>query len=463
MANKSIEELTAERALVAMVVKYPEMVDRVGKILTPAEIGDQALSLVFQTCVDLTAAGKQYRWESLAPILQHVDQRPVDLDVPSAYLAGLVVGAPEADQYEFFARLLLEKRSKLLAVDAAEKFKQLVADPASPVEELYHAAHKIIDCFNQLEISGVVVGEPETFWNTISPGIEQIMRTSLLGTGYERIDRYLTFGFVPGVSAVAGRPSMGKSTFRANVQRLLSSVGHQTITIAREQSLLDEYFRQISIRTGMSVPDMVRGLRAAAQGKTHEQFNHEMFEKAVDYLSSPKRPHIYLEPRGAFYLKDIPKYVEQARKQGTDPKIIFVDLFNQLDDFTGIYDPGKKAGLIAQKMVEVGNMARRIQTHICCVVQLKRMGKDRGKIDRQELYAESGAYEQRCDLMFQVERPAKYKPDELVDNSIEIYIGKQRMGTAARTVKLLWEPECMRISDEAPPSAAEEDELGGGF
>lgn len=455
---KMFDTLGAQRALVGIILREGTVVDTVKAKVGDNGFTDYNLKIIFNICSDFSASGRSYTWEIVADALSQIDNKSLELQNPMAYVAELVSAAPDLSQLDFFLNILSERENRLKAVAAADEFKKLIVMPTTSAEDIYFSVKKIEDCFHSVDVGRVLVAEPENFWDLISSDVQTIMHSTMIGTGFERLDKYLTFGFVPGISTIAGRPTMGKSSFRANIQRLLSAAGYSTITIAREQSLLDEYFRQISIHTGMSVATLVRGLRATARGDIYESFNIEIFEQAIDYLQNPKCPYVYIEPRGMFFLKDIRRYVDDYRRKGFDPKIVFIDLFNQLDDFRNVFEPGKKAGMIAQKMIEAGNLARELQIHICCVVQLRRLGKDRGKIDRQELYKESGAYEERCDLMFQVERPAYYKPD-ILDNTMQIYIGKQRMGERARTVDLLWERECMRISDIAPPDAEEDDTL----
>jgi replicative DNA helicase len=117
-----------------------------------------------------------------------------------------------------------------------------------------------------------------------------------------------------------------------------------------------------------------------------------------------------------------------------------------------------KAGIIQQKIVECGNIARELKTHICLVAQLRRMGKDREKVDPREMLKESGGFEERADLLFMVSRPAYYKKEEIEDNCIHIRILKQRDGPD-RTLELGFSSETLLITDRVQEEN-QEDGLG---
>lgn len=167
-----------------------------------------------------------------------------------------------------------------------------------------------------------------------------------------------------------------------------------------------------------------------------------------------------VEPMSQFLVKDIKREVELARKEGRDPRVVFVDLFAQLDDVS-VSD--NQAAVIQRKMNEVGQLAKILDIHISLVVQIKRIGAgtgvSTGKIDFLELLKGSGGQEERADLVLMPFRPAYYKPDEYEDNRMYVMCLKQRDGERQFTVPLKYEKEHLRI-EELPPEEASRDKKG---
>lgn len=438
--TRNVDSVIAEKAITSMVLSYPDLFNQVRSYVFGFK--DPNYKFILDICLEFDSKGNDWTWEIIADACSKIDSRPRELKFPVTFISELVIASPTKDQIGYFIGLYNSIKVRESLGNKIDLFKDKLNDPTIPVSDLYSDIKGIEDLFIPLNISTTRIVNNRNFWDELKKDIVKIQTTPFLGSGWRDVDANLTWGFAPGhISLIGGRPSMGKSSVVSNIQKNFASDGIHTIKICKEQRLANEYFRWVSMITGMNVQDIVKGFRL----KGYANFNKDDFSNAIKSLFNV--PHTIVEPDGIFYLKDINPIIEDCRKQGYDPKVVFIDLFNQLDDINVASDPGNKAGLISKKILEAANYARIYNIHYCLVVQLRRSGKDRDKIDSNELWKESGSYEERADLAFQVSRPGYYKPDEIEDNRIFIMIAKQRDGIGRKIIELEWDSNCFLISD----------------
>jgi hypothetical protein len=149
----------------------------------------------------------------------------------------------------------------------------------------------------------------------------------------------------------------------------------------------------------------------------------------------------HIEPFGFFTTKDCIRLIEDTFKRGKNPRVVFIDLFSQLNDV-----PPDQPGVIQKKIDYMGDAARDFNIHISLIAQLRRLGKDRANLDIREMIKGSGGYEERSDLVFQVERLHYYKPDVYENTSMDIHCLKQRDGDMFSET-LGWTPETVTLFD----------------
>jgi replicative DNA helicase len=454
--NNDLVLVAAERGILSILLKKPSLVGEISKVIEAGHFSTNAYAIVFRCCVQFNEQGREFTWQLVADYLASVGEYKAVFPTPVSFLADIVASFSSEDRLPFFVEVLKERR---LRIDLHRKLQELdsqTGDISKPPEDLYRDLRKIEDVFSSASLlrGKTKVLSPENLWSELKGDIIRVAETPFIGTGYDDLDSKLTWGLAPGnVSLIVGRTSSGKSSFRANVIYNLAMRGVYTITISKEQSALAEYFRLIAIHTGKNLQDICRvaswpdkeGMEAAISSTVKMMQSSENGKHLF--------PHKIVRPRGYYGLADVKREIDATLRENVNPSVIFIDLFDQLDDVQGEFE--NQASLIKKKVLECADMAESYGIHFCLVCQLKRLGKDRDKLDMREMIQGSGSYEQRADLIMMINRPAYYHPTEIEDNTITVTVLKQRDGPPAichfgfdkNSLKIFTQTE--EVSDEA--------------
>ena len=121
--------------------------------------------------------------------------------------------------------------------------------------------------------------------------------------------------------------------------------------------------------------------------------------------------------------------LRSAKRRNHDPKVVFIDLFGKIEDV----DTGDNlAQRIQREMKRMRVLARTLDVHFVCVVQVGRQGFGQqrgGRIRRPTLIdiKNANAYAEEANLVLLLHRNKYYLPD-LEDDILEIEVAKQRDG-----------------------------------
>jgi len=429
---------SVDRSIISVVLSDPRLIGRVRDFMAAEDFVDPVCSYLFKAIEGFSA--DSFSWELLADVLQTKKDCPPVLKDPYSFLSDLVISAPIMPDLSLYSSLVSQRKLRSLLRSKLKVVSEEIENPSSSVVDIQNLLLNTISSFQTNQLLRIV--SEGTVWKELKKDVIDISTTKFVGTGFSTLDAHLTWGLVPGhISVISGRPSMGKSTFRSNIERNLGKEGIYCVTISLEQSVVDEYFRKITQLTGLSFKDIVVGFR-----KKDPSFDMSVFISAVKEIM--QWPHTFVEPKGSFNLSDIELIIQDIQIRNFSPAVVFIDLFSQISDISRVTESGRRAAVISQKMMELRTIARRLSIHFCLVVQLRRMGRDWGKIDRQEFYKDSGGYEENADLMFQLDRPGYWDPENVEDNVLQVFIGKQRQGTRGMIVPLVWDVSTLSVKDE---------------
>ena len=137
------------------------------------------------------------------------------------YLASLLDAVPTAANIEYHARIVHDKAMLRRLIDAAHAIERGVHEPGTrTVDEVLDQAEQIVFRVSESRNREGFVWIKEVLWPTFEH-IEKLQESqggiSGLATGFADLDR-MTTGFQAGdLVIVAGRPSMGKTSWALNV------------------------------------------------------------------------------------------------------------------------------------------------------------------------------------------------------------------------------------------------------
>jgi len=243
-------------------------------------------------------------------------------------------------------------------------------------------------------------------------------------SGWSDFDKHLGPGYAPTkISIIAGRTSMGKSFFKTN---LMANMGRNKIGIVNicpEQGFDSEHDRMDAILTGAHLRAMTRIHEAEPGADIFKKIkmSTEHIANNWNYACVPTR---------GITVPGVLASIRRARRSGFTPQVVFIDLFDRLDDVNVARD---RAGTMSTKLNEIEKIAQDENVHICLLVQVNR-GTESRKDKRPVIsdLRDCGNFEQDADLVLLLYREGYYN-NALEDNILEVIIAKQRDGNAGIT------------------------------
>ena len=268
--------------------------------------------------------------------------------------------------------------------------------------------------------------------------LDQLSRgpTGLM-TGFSDLDR-MTTGLQPSeLAIVAGRPSMGKTTFTMNVAR------HAAVQLRRPVLV----FSLEVDATQMALNLLVGAAKVNAQALRQFQLSDRDWRRlttAADQLSD-----------APIFIDDSPNITAmtvraKARrlKAKHDISMIVIDYLQLLEMGTGRYDSRQQEITDISRSLKA--LARELKVPVVTISQLSRAVESReSHRPRMSDLRESGAIEQDADLIMLLYREEYYKPDnEDAKGKAEVIIAKQRNGPVG-SVHLAFINESLRFENLA--------------
>jgi replicative DNA helicase len=338
------------------------------------------------------------------------------------YLAGLVRDTPTAANIKAYAEIVRERATLrgLIQVGNEVAASALNPDGRSAAElvdaaerrifEIAEAGRKVGSGFVPLRNElGAIIDRLDTLHQNQG----QITGVS---TGFTRLDE-MTAGLQRGdLIIIAGRPSMGKTTFALNIVEnaafgpAKAKVGVFSMEMSREQLA----FRMIS---SLGRVDQSR-LRTG-------NFGDEEWSRINTAISMMKSAHIYIDDTGALTPTEVRARARRLKREhGLD--LIVLD-YLQLMQVPGTRE--NRATEISEISRSLKALAKELSVPVIALSQLNRSLEQR--TDKRPVMSdlrESGAIEQDADLIIMIYREEVYNQDTPRKGIADIIIAKQRNG-----------------------------------
>ena len=367
-----------------------------------------------------------------------------------AYLGELAANTPSAANIRRYAEIVRERailRKLVTAGDeiAGSAFSPMGRDPKQLLDEAEAKVFAIAE-------SGF---RSETGFQHINPLLTQVVEriqelhdrdnpSDITGvpTGYHDLDAK-TSGLQPGdLLIVAGRPSMGKTSFALNMaEHVAIEVGLPVAVFSMEMGGTQLAMRMLSsvgkldahrVRTGKLNDDEWSRL-SFALGKMHE---------------AP----LYIDETPALNPIDLRARARRLHRQCGKLGLIVID-YLQLMSSASQGGGENRATEISEISRSLKSLAKELSVPVMALSQLNRSLEQRpNKRPVMSDLRESGAIEQDADVIMFIYRDEVYNPDTPDKGSAEIIIGKQRNGPIGM-VRLTFIGEYTRFENFASPGS----------
>ena len=431
----------AEQAVLGGLMLDNRRFDEVSEVVTAADFYRQDHRLIYAAVERLASESEPLDVVTLAEYLE----RAGDIEDAGglSYLAELAEKTPSAANIRAYAQIVAE-RSIL---------RQLIEVSGGIVDSAFNPQGRTSsELLDEAERNVFRIAESRTKEGSGPKPINPILTQALtrieelfesgdkvtgLTTGFSDLDEW-TSGMQPSdLIIVAGRPSMGKTTFAMNiVENALLSTGEPILVFSMEMPADSIVMRMLS---SLGRIDQTR----MRSGKLEE----DDWPRLTSAVSLLKDKPLYIDDTPGLSPTEMRSRARRiARENGGKLSLIMVDYLQLMRV------PGNTEGRTAE-ISEISRSLKGLAKELSCPVvalsQLNRSLEQRpNKRPVNSDLRESGAIEQDADVIMFVYRDEVYNEDTQDKGIAEIIIGKQRNGPIG-TVRLAFIGKFTKFEDLA--------------
>lgn len=359
-----------------------------------------------------------------------------------AYLGQLVADTPTAANIAGYVDIVREHAIKRQLIEAGISIAQSAYHPEGRDSRqlLEHAEEKV---FKIAEQSQRQRGNFISIKDLLKPTIERIQilheqddPITGLSTGFQDFDA-MTSGLQRGdLIIVAGRPSMGKTTFAMNIGEYVALKVKKPVAVFSMEMSGDQLAMRLMSSLGRI--DQIR----VRTGKLEDD-DWPRLTSAVVMLSEAQ---IFIDDTPALSPTELRARARRLKREhGLD--LIIID-YLQLMQMPGGRE--NRAMEISEVSRSLKALAKELNVPVIALSQLNRSLEQRAnKRPVMSDLRESGAIEQDADLIVFIYRDEVYDPNSAEKGVAEIIIGKQRNGPIG-TVRLTFSGQYTRFDNYAP-------------
>jgi replicative DNA helicase len=362
-----------------------------------------------------------------------------------AYLGELAVNTPSASNIRRYAEIVRERAILRQLVTAGDEFDGSAFNPLGrdPKQLLDEAEAKVF----AIAESGF---RHQSGFQHINPLLTQVVEriqelhdrdnpSEITGvpTGYHDLDAR-TSGLQPGdLLIVAGRPSMGKTSFALNMgEHVAIEVGLPVAVFSMEMG-----GAQLAMRMLSSVG------RLDAHRVRTGRLNDDEWSRLSFALGKMHEAPLYIDETPALNPIDLRARARRLHRQCGKLGLIIIDYLQLMSSANGGGE--NRATEISEISRSLKGLAKELNVPVIALSQLNRSLEQRpNKRPVMSDLRESGAIEQDADVIMFIYRDEVYNPDTPDKGSAEIIIGKQRNGPIG-TVRLTFLGEYTRFENFA--------------
>jgi len=409
----------AERSLLGAVLLDGDVLTGVLPLVTPENFYSTAHQKIYDACARLYQEGRRVD----AVMIKDELERRGDLERVGGedYLAHLAAQVPSAAGAEDYARIVSEKAVTRNLIHACTSIQAAAYEGSMPGHELLDWAESQVFALGRGAADTETVGIQSVLneaFDEIQALIDGGGALCGLSTGYLQLDE-MTAGLGRGdLVIVAGRPSMGKTTFCNCV------VDH--IGVKERQPVLYfslEVSRQHLVRNMLCARARVE-LQKVRRGELDQGDIDRLTTAANELMEAP----IFIDDSSMCSVIQIRAKARRI-KQRHGLGLVVVDYLQLME--TGKAENRQQE--IAQISRSLKAMAREMEVPVIAISQLNRGVDTReNRVPRMSDLRESGALEQDADLICFLYRESQYRPSPENLHEAEVIIAKQRNGPTGR-------------------------------
>jgi len=441
-SNDQIDQVRElERAVLGGLMLETERYDNVRLVISHADFQGKDHQSIFESMGDLVNAGKPLDPITVADRLD--SKNLLTRAGGKNYLIELASSSPSAANLETYAELIRQKSISRKLMKINSEIAELIVNPQGKDASglLDEAESKIFSLNDEAERTSTNI---QTLENLIEKSIDRLNElsqsgSSLIGfsSGFKDLNKQ-TQGLQRGdLIVVAGRPSMGKTSFAMNIA---------------ENFLLNEDVKGGVLVFSLEMPGESLTTRLlASHAKINQQnvrsasLSNEELKRFMDSSSKLRELPLYIDDSSLLSPMELRARARRVSRQEEHGLSLIVVDYLQLMQLPGSTE--NRVNQISEISRSLKALAKELNVPVIALSQLNRAVEQRpNKRPMMADLRDSGAIEQDADLILFIYRDEVYNEDSEEGNKAEIIIGKQRNGPIG-TVNLSFLKEFTRFED----------------
>ncbi|WP_027848874.1 replicative DNA helicase [Marinospirillum minutulum] len=443
--------LEAEQSVLGGLMIDNASVDAVAELLVEADFYRGEHRYIYTAMHELVKRNSPFDPLILSAELKARDQ--LEQAGGDAYLIELARNTPSTSNILAYAQIVRERSVRRKLIQAARRIADSAYSPEGRTsDELLNEAER--EVFTIAE-ERPKFGGPQLITDVAAKLLAKLESLDLsesgitgLTTGFKDLDA-MTSGLQPSdLVIVAGRPSMGKTTFAMNLVENAVLNSDKTAVVFSMEMPAEQLLMRVFSSLGQIDQSKVR--------------TGDLGERDWDRISSTlailKEKKLYIDDTPGLSPNDLRTRTRRIARDEGGISIIMVD-YLQLMRVPG--NSENRTAEISEISRSLKALAKEFDCPVVALSQLNRGLEQRtNKRPIMSDLRESGAIEQDADVIAFVYRDEVYNPDKEGNKGLaEIIIGKQRNGPIG-SVHLLFTGRYTRFDDLAPDSLAQYREAG---
>lgn len=436
----------SEQAVLGALMMNNEVWDRIGDIIGAEAFYRHDHRMIYDAISRLIEANKEADVITVAGALN--DRGDLTKVGGVAYLQNLVDGTASTANARAYAEVVREQAIKRKLAQAGEKISDECYSPnGQTASDLLRNAETSV-----LDISQAVMRTSDTFTSlstNLGKSMEQLDERSKnpgkmsgISTGFADLDHAMDGMGAGDLIIVAGRPSMGKTTFALNIGEHVAIVENNPVLVfSMEMNGVQLANRTLSSQSGVDATSIKTG---KLNDRDWDRLNQAMVKLNEAPLQIDETPNLSASEVRA-------RARRMARNYG-GIGLIVID-YLQLMRVGGGDNRAQALGDISAAMKA---LAKELQCPVILLSQLNReLEKRVNKRPVMSDLRDSGAIEQDADVILFIYRDEVYHEESPDRGTAEIIIAKQRNGPTG-TQRLACSLHVNRFNNLAPTWVREE-------
>ncbi len=436
--------LEAEQAVLGGLMLEEAAWDKIADVLTAEDFYRHDHRLIFQAVSELVAAQRPV---DVVTVSEHLEsQGRLEEAGGLAYLAALAQNTPSAANIHAYASIVREKAVLRALIRVGQEITERAFQPEGrPVAELLDAAEQAV--FHIAEQGARGRAGFTNIKDLLTRAVDRIdalfqQDNPITGvpTGFADFDE-MTSGLQPSdLIIVAGRPSMGKTTFAMNIAEHVAVREGLPVAVFSMEMPGEQLAMRLMSSLGRIDQHKVRTGRL-------EDDDWPKLTMAVGELAEAP---LFIDDTPALTPNELRARARRlARENGGKLGLIVID-YLQLMQVAGHSE--NRAGEISEISRSLKGLAKELDVPVIALSQLNRSLEQRpNKRPVMSDLRESGAIEQDADVIVFIYRDEVYNEDSPDKGTAEIIIGKQRNGPIG-TIRLTFLGQYTRFENFIQPS-----------